>query len=100
MGCLRRLVISATLAIQILTFALALLVIGSAGVLGKAAIISSNDALILFILSAISLVGTLVLAVLLWSGGRTRRRLAQELAAHQAARPTDVPTSPRQHIAT
>lgn len=84
MGCLRRLLVVGIFFLQVLTFALTLVVLGSAGVLGEAAFISADDALLLFVLSAASLVGTLALAVVLWSGNRARRRQARELAMLRA----------------
>ncbi len=83
-GCLRRLLVVGIFFLQVLTFALTLVVLGSAGVLGEAAFISADDALFLFVLSAASLVGTLALAVVLWSGNRARRRQARELAMLRA----------------
>lgn len=84
-GCLARTIVAGTLVLQAAAFALTLAVVWSAGVLGEAAIISADDALVLFFLCAAGLAGTAVLAVALWRGGRTRRRQARELAALRAA---------------
>ncbi len=81
MGAVRRLFVGGIVLLQLATFALTLLVLGSAGSLGGAAFISTDDALLLFVLNAGSLVATLVLALVLWAGGRARRRQARELAA-------------------
>ena len=81
MGCLRRFAVVGIIVLQLVTFVLALVVLGSAGVLGEAALFSSDDALILFVLNAASLVGTLVLTLVLWWGGRVRRRQARELVS-------------------
>ncbi len=87
MGCLRRFVVVGIIGLQLVTFVLALVVLGSAGVLGEAALLSSDDALILFVLNAASLVGTLVLTLVLWWGGRVRRRQARELLSWQGPDP-------------
>jgi hypothetical protein len=81
MGCLRRLVLVGIVALFALTFGLSLAVLGSAGVLGKAAILSADDALVLLFLNAASAGALLVLVVMLWVGGRSRRRLEGERAA-------------------
>ena len=82
MGCLRRLLVIGIVGLQTLTFALTLVVLGSAGVLGEAALISADDLVVLFILNVGSLVATLVLTVIMWtgrrSGSRSRRRQARE----------------------
>lgn len=61
MGCLSRLLVIGAILIQFLAAALGLLVLGSAGVLGEAALISSSDAILLFVLLALSLAATFVL---------------------------------------
>ena len=85
MGCLSRLVVMAALAVQVIASALGLIVFGSAGVLGNAAIVSAEDALIVFIALALSLVATIVLTIKLWLGSRKRKRLEQALNAASAA---------------
>jgi hypothetical protein len=64
--------------------AAALLVLGSAGVLGEAAIMSADDVMILFVLMALNLVATIVLAFSIWSSGRTKKRMGQELETYRA----------------
>lgn len=93
MSCIGRACVAGVVVLQIATFALTLAVLLSAGVLGEAAIISANDALILFFLNAASLAGTIFLAVVLWLDGRTRRRQTRELAALRASTPvgSEVP---------
>ena len=80
MGCLSRLVVIVALAVQVVASVLGLIVLGSAGVLGEAAIISADDALVLFIALSLSLLATLVLAIKLWLGSRKRKRLEHALA--------------------
>lgn len=87
MGCLGRALVAGVVVLQVAAFGLTLAVIWSAGVLGEAAIISADDALILFFLNAGGLAGTLMLAVVLWLGGRARRRQTRELAALRASTP-------------
>ncbi len=84
MGCLSRLVVIAALGVQVIASGLGLIVFGSAGVLGNAAIVSAEDALIVFVALALSLVATLVLAIKLWLGSRKRKRLEQALAKSPA----------------
>lgn len=81
MSCLGRLIIAGAVIVQIATFALTLAVIWSAAVLGEAAIIGADDAMILFFLNIAGLAGTLVIAAALWLGGRARRRQARALTA-------------------
>lgn len=90
MGCLSRLVVIAALAVQVIASVLGLIVFGSAGVLGNAAIVSAEDALIVFIALALSLVATVVLTIKLWLGSRRRKRLEQALAAASASPATSV----------
>lgn len=80
MGCLRRLFLVGTVIVQVATFGWVMLVIGSAGILSDAALISANDAMVALVLSAIAAVLTLIEVIVLWRGGRTRRRMATELA--------------------
>lgn len=95
MSCLRRFTLVLILLVQIAAFGFTLLVIGSAGILGEAAVINATDATIVFILSAIALAGTILLAIMLWFGGRKRRQLAREreaLTQERAAAPaTEAP---------
>jgi hypothetical protein len=91
MGCLSRFLIAGAILTQLVASALALLVLGSAGVLGEAAIMSAEDAMILFVLMALNLVATIVLAFKVWSSGRAKKRMGQELATYRAGQPgTDV----------
>ena len=80
MGCLRRLLLAGTVTVQFLTFGWVLLVLGSAGTLGGAAVISADDAIVAVILVAVAAVLTLIQVIVLWQGGRARRRMAAELA--------------------
>lgn len=84
MGCLSRFLVAGAILTQLIASALALLVLGMAGVLGGAAIISADDALILFILMALNLLATVVLAIKVWSSGRAKKRMGQELATYRA----------------
>ena len=98
MGCLRRLLVVGVVCLQLAIFALTLLVLGSAGVLGKAAIVSADDAMILFFLNAAALAGTMVLAVALWLGGRARHRQARELATLRSGVPSGAVEPGRQTV--
>lgn len=80
MGCLRRLFLIGTIIVQFAAFGWALIVFGSAGVLGGAALVAAEDALVGFILAAVAAVLTLIQVIVLWRGGRARRRMAVELA--------------------
>lgn len=80
MGCLRRLFLVGTVLIQLAAFVWALIVFGSAGVLGGAAVISADDALVGFILAAVAAALTLIQVIVLWQGGRVRRRMAAVLS--------------------
>ncbi len=80
MGCLRRLFLVGTVIVQFAAFIWALVVFGSAGVLGGAAVIAAEDALVGFILAAAAAALTLIQVIVLWRGGRTRRRMAAELS--------------------
>lgn len=84
MGCLSRMVIILALVVQVLAGALGLIVIGSAGVLGEAAIINSTDALVMFVSLCLSLLATVVLTIKLWLGSRKRKRLERALASMPA----------------
>lgn len=75
MGCLWRIVVIVAILVQIIAGALALIVLGSAGGLGSAVLINSNDALIVFFAIAASLVATIVLALKIWLSSRDRKRL-------------------------
>lgn len=74
MSCLRRLIIIAIFGLQLLTFGVTLIVLASAGVLGKAVIINEDDALVIAALNIASIAGTMLLILVLWLGGRTRGR--------------------------
>jgi hypothetical protein len=91
MGCLSRSIVLLAVVVQVGAAALALVVLGSAGVLGSAAVINSNDALIVFIAVACSLLATFVLTMKIWLGSRKRKRLEAQLRALQS--PVS-PTSP------
>lgn len=90
MGCLRRFTTVLILLIQIAALGFTLLVIGMAGVLEEAAVINATDAMVVFVLSAIALAGTILLAIMLWLGGRRRRQLERE---REALRREHVPPS-------
>ncbi len=72
------------LVVQVLAGALGLIVIGSAGVLGQAAIINSTDALVMFIALCLNLLATVVLTIKLWLGSRKRKRLERALVGTPA----------------
>jgi hypothetical protein len=78
-SCLSRTIVGIALLIQLMAAALGMLVLGSAGVLGEAALMSAEDALIIFALLGVSLIATLVLGAKIWLASRTRRRLHDEL---------------------
>ena len=80
MGCLRRGMIITILLLDVVTFGLTIAVLGSAGVLGQAALIAKDDALLLVVMNGAALVGTLVLAVVIWLGSRDRSRGDRELS--------------------
>lgn len=84
MGCLSRILVVGALLVQVIASGLALLVLGSAGVLGSAAIINSDDAFLVFIAVALSLLATVVLAVKIWIGSRRRKHMERELAELRA----------------
>ena len=79
MGCLGRGALVGVILLQCVAFILTMLVLGSAGVLGEAALIAADDAVLLVVLSALGLLGTLVLSMTCWRGARSRRRLEREL---------------------
>jgi hypothetical protein len=83
MGCLSRFLIVGALLTQLIASAAALLVLGSAGVLGEAAIMSAEDVMILFVLMALNLLATVVLAIKVWSSGRAKKRMGQELSTYR-----------------
>ena len=80
MGCLRRGFLLITVAVQFGAFGLTMLVIGSGGVLGQAELISASDAMVVFFVTAAAAVLTVIELVVLWHGGRARRRLATEVS--------------------
>lgn len=79
MGRLRRLLIVTIVVLFLVTFGASLIVIGSAGVLGDAAIISATDGLVLLVLNATSLGALVVLSLIMWFGGRVRGRQDREM---------------------
>lgn len=78
MGCLSRILVVGALLVQVIASGLALLVLGSA------AIINSDDAFLVFIAVALSLLATVVLAVKIWIGSRRRKHMERELAELRA----------------
>lgn len=80
MGCAKRILYAAILGLFAITFALTLLVIGSAGTLGEAAFVSADDLLVIFFLNLASVVGLVILILLLWQGARRRKRQEQTIA--------------------
>lgn len=91
MGCLSRILVLGALGVQLIASAFALLVLGSAGVLGEAAIISANDAVALLVLIGLNLLATIILAIKVWLSGREKKRMAQQLASYHATHPTGKP---------
>jgi len=90
MGCLRRILIVLALLWNLAGWALVAIVIGDANTLGEAALINKNDAMVIFIASLGGLLLTLMLAILVWSGSRRRRKL--ELASTSTATIAQVST--------
>lgn len=80
MGCFRRILAVCVVFFLTVTALLSLLVLGSAGVLGDAALISADDALFLVVLNALSLLSIVVLILILWQGSRHRSRLEKKIA--------------------
>lgn len=93
MGCLSRIIVTSALLVQVAAAVLGMMVLGMAGVLGEAAIILAEDAVIMFVLLSASLASTFVLAIKLLVGSRSRRRLAAELAAARTAERRHEPGS-------
>lgn len=89
MGCLGRLITIGAILTQIVASGAALLVLEMAGVLGGAAIIGTDDAMILFILMALNLLATLVLGFKLWRSGSDRKRMRRQLASYQDIQPLE-----------
>ncbi len=79
MGCVGRILYAIIIGLFAVTFGLGLLVIGSAGTLGEAAIVSADDLLVLFFLNLASLGGWFVLVLLIWRGHRLRKRQEQSI---------------------
>ena len=79
MGCLRRILVVCDVLLLTVSALLSLLVLGSAGVLGEAALIAAEDAIILIILNILSLIAIAVLILMLWQGSRTRSRLEKKI---------------------
>ena len=71
------------LLVQVLAALWALLVVGSSNTLGEVALLSADDAIVLFILAALSLLSTAILALVIWRGSRRGRKLEQELAGYR-----------------
>lgn len=80
MGFLRRGFLLVTVAVQFAAFGFTLLVIGSGGLLGQAELISASDAMIVFVVTAAAATLTVLEVIVLWHGGRVRRRLAAEVS--------------------
>lgn len=80
MGCLGRILYAIIIGLFAVTFGLDLLVIGSAGTLGEAAIVSADDLLLLFFLNAASFIGLVILVLLMWRGHRLRQRQEKVIA--------------------
>ena len=80
-----------TIAVQFAAFGMTMLVIGSGGVLGEAELISASDAMLVFIGTGAAAVLTLIEVIVLWHGGRARRRLVDEVSR----RPTSAIVPPR-----
>jgi len=76
-GCLSRAIVVIAILVQLVAGSLALIVLGSAGVLGNAALISADDALVVFIAVAASMVATVVLAIKIWMSSRAKKRLSR-----------------------
>jgi hypothetical protein len=81
-GCLRRGLIALALGWNLVGWAIVVIVIGDAGVLGEAAIIAESDALVLFFAAIGGVILTLLLALLIWIG---RRRHVVERTPARAA---------------
>lgn len=75
MGCLSLIVVIIAILAQVIAGALALIVLGSAGGLGSAVRINSDDALIVFFAIVASLVATVVLALKIWLSSRDHKRM-------------------------
>lgn len=84
MGCISRIIVLLAIVVQVAAAALGMLVLGSAGILGEAALVSSTDAIVVFALLAGSLLATFVLAMKLWMNSRNRKRLLKELTVCKA----------------
>lgn len=84
MGCISRIIVLVAIVVQVAAATFGMLVLGSAGILGEAALVSSTDAVAVFILLAASLAATFVLALKLWVNSRNRKRLMRELTVHRA----------------
>lgn len=85
MGCISRVIVVLAIIVQVVSASLALIVLGSAGVLGSTAVINSDDALIVFVAVALSLLATVVLTVKIWLSSRKRKRLEARLLALQTS---------------
>lgn len=104
MGCLGRVLYAVIIGLFAVTFGLDLLVIGSAGTLGEAAIVSADDLLLLFFLNAASFIGLVVLVLLIWRGHRLRQRQEKTIAELRnqlsSALPLQVPNLAAQPVAS
>ena len=75
MGCLRRGLILLGLAWNLIAWTMVLIVMGSAGTLGEAAILAEDDAIVIFFAAIGGVVFTLLLAVMFWTGSRRRKAM-------------------------
>jgi len=76
-GCLSRAIVVVAVLVQLIAGSLVLIVLGSAGVLGNAAIISADDAVVVFFATVASLVATVILAVKIWMSSRAKKRMSR-----------------------
>jgi hypothetical protein len=104
MGCLGRILYAVIIGLFAITFGLDLVVIGSAGTLGEAAIVSADDLLLLFFLNAASFIGLVILVLLMWRGHRLRQRQEKSIVELRtqlsSALPRPTPNPPAQPIAS
>jgi hypothetical protein len=87
-----RLIAVGALLVQAAVGILSLVVAGSADVVGPFAMLSKDDAVLIFLLFGASLVTTIILAIVSWRTSRTRRRLEVQLAALAPASQQDTPS--------
>ncbi|MFL5762280.1 MAG: hypothetical protein ACJ789_21480 [Thermomicrobiales bacterium] len=74
MGCLRSLIISASIFVNFLAMGWLILVLITAKTLGNAALVAKNDAIAGLLLLLIAFAGNALLALLLLLGRRSRRK--------------------------